>query len=147
MIGFIPKGRFKAIMAQMPILSVDIVCLNQGRVLLLKRKGNLTGYNGLWATPGGRIFRDERVKAAAKRIMAREAGIKISRESFAVCGIVELLRPVEHSVTVVALAESQTPEVRLDETSSAYKWADPETATLNRFYRQVLKVGLKGRKA
>lgn len=60
----------------MPILCVDIVVGLQDGVLLIQRDAEPV--KGQWWFCGGRVIKGETLKTAARRIVRREAGIKIN---------------------------------------------------------------------
>lgn len=70
----IPDDLYREIHACLPILCVDVVvCDEQGRFVLIKRKNNPE--RGKWWIPGGRVLKNERVVAAARRKLREELGI------------------------------------------------------------------------
>ena len=61
----IPKLEYKTILANMPIVCVDLIIINNGKFLLLKR--NNEPAKGEFWFPGGRILKLETIKSAALR--------------------------------------------------------------------------------
>lgn len=58
-----------------PIAAVGIVTVDQGRVLLVKRR--YPPHAGLWAIPGGKIRFGETLCQAAEREMREETGLQV----------------------------------------------------------------------
>lgn len=55
------------------VLTVDAVVLDEGQVLLIKRKND--PYAGYWALPGGYVDFNETAQAAAHRELEEETGL------------------------------------------------------------------------
>jgi colanic acid biosynthesis protein WcaH len=74
MSGFIPPKIFRIITKHAPIVSNDILLRFKGKYLLLKRKNEPA--KGLWWTPGGRVYKNERIMDSVRRVIKEELGIK-----------------------------------------------------------------------
>jgi acetyl-CoA carboxylase carboxyl transferase subunit beta len=61
--------------ADIPLVGVGVVVVDQGRILLVRR-GRDPG-RGLWAVPGGKVSWGEPLKAAAAREVAEETGLEV----------------------------------------------------------------------
>ncbi|MCL4435492.1 MAG: NUDIX hydrolase [Thaumarchaeota archaeon] len=126
-----------------PTITTDIVVIDsRSRFLLVKRNGNNTGWINCWATPGGRVLRNEMLTKAAHRILKRETGLNVAPRDFAFKGLQEIITPAQHAVTVVFKAQTVNSEVKLDDTSSDAKWFDSGEAPehLKPFYRSILSM-------
>ena len=73
------------IVANVPIVSVDLVIKRDGGVVLGRRTNEPA--RGYWFTPGGRVLKGETRREAAHRVAAEELGIEV--------GIVESLGAFE----------------------------------------------------
>jgi colanic acid biosynthesis protein WcaH len=71
----IPLALYKKIISNVPILTVDIVIVHQGKFLLHKRANE--PYKGFWWTPGGRVLLGESLERAALRKAYEEVGLRI----------------------------------------------------------------------
>jgi len=72
---------FKKIVESTPLVSIDLVVRNnQGRVLLGKRTNRPAQNN--WFVPGGRIFKDEPIETAYKRLIKEELGLSSANTNF-----------------------------------------------------------------
>ncbi len=141
---FLPEEFFKIHVRHFPMVTVDIVLLgDSAKFLLVKRNQNNFAWKGKWATPGGRIFRNEPIAAAAHRILLREIGISIAPKNFLVCGVHELIGRKEHGITVVCRASTTVRELKLDSTSSSAKWCDLLSVpkSLKPEYKRILEIG------
>jgi len=76
--SFIDDALFREIIANIPLVSLDIVPRNKGRVLLGKRRNKPA--EGYWFTLGGRILKGERLHDAAKRIASEEIDLTLTVE-------------------------------------------------------------------
>ncbi len=65
---------FVQLLRALPLVSVDLVLVRDGREILLGLRNNRPA-QGSWFVPGGRIFKDEPRAAALQRVAARELGI------------------------------------------------------------------------
>ncbi len=103
-----------------PILTVDGIILEKGKVLLEKR--NHRPFIGHWVMPGGHVDYGERVEEAIKREVKEELGVLIKiKELFGVYS--EPKRdPRYHSVSVVYLLKKGKGKIRLDKESSEFKY-------------------------
>ncbi len=64
---------FRYIVANTPLVSIDLIAHRKGKILLGKRKNPPA--KGYWFTTGGRIIKNERIKEAQKRIAKEELGL------------------------------------------------------------------------
>ncbi len=65
---------FVQLVCALPLVSVDLVLVRDGREILLGLRNNRPA-QGSWFVPGGRILKDEPRAAALQRVAARELGI------------------------------------------------------------------------
>ena len=76
---FLEKELFSSIIANAPLISIDLVIKDsEGKVLLGKRI-NKPAKNS-WFVPGGRIFKDESLDDAFIRTVKEELGLNIERK-------------------------------------------------------------------
>ncbi len=73
--GYIEGDLFKTLIENTPLVSVDLIVKQKGKVLLGKRVNKPA--QGYYFTLGGRVFKNERIKDAIKRISKLELGIII----------------------------------------------------------------------
>ena len=68
----VPADLFRCIVENTPLVSVDLILVREGRVLLGRRRNPPA--KGYWFTLGGRVFKNERIRDAIRRIMQDETG-------------------------------------------------------------------------
>jgi len=119
----LPLRKYLEHLAMFPLVTIDIVVVDDTpQFLLVKRNKNNATWKGEWATPGGRVFRNENLSHAAHRILKRETGIDVPLEDLELKGVGEAITPVEHAVTIVFTARTTRQEVIVDGTSSEAAW-------------------------
>ena len=112
----IDKKQYDEIVKVMPIVSTDIVVINKGNVLLVKR--NNIPAKDLWWLPGGRIRKWESPIDTAKRELFEETGIDTADLKFV--GTKSILFREEDFhflVFIFAVYLEKTPEIKLDDES------------------------------
>ena len=124
-----PPADFRRAARFLPILCVDVVVEGpDGRFLLVKRRRE--PMKGRWWVVGGRVFRGERLSAAAVRKVREETGLPAAVTG--PLGYYEDLsektpwggRFRRHSVSVVFRAfVRDAADVRLDAQSADWKWS------------------------
>ncbi|MDM8524784.1 NUDIX hydrolase [Desulfococcaceae bacterium HSG8] len=145
---FIPEELYDAILMYMPIVCVDIAIMFQNTALLVRRKEPPA--KDQWWLPGGRVFKGETMREAARRKAREEVGID--------CHVGEMIHTAEtifpdgprdipvHSVNICFLA---TPiscrfSPRPDEHHHEYKWTESVPAGLHEYVEKCLMAaGLK----
>ena len=68
---------FLGVIAATPLVSIDLILRNEQGAVLLGQRLNKPA-QGCWFVPGGRIWKNERVAEALKRISQRELGVTIT---------------------------------------------------------------------
>ena len=69
---------FLRIVEATPLVSIDLILRNEENKVLLGERLNRPA-QGLWFVPGGRIWKNERVQDALRRISQRELAITITQ--------------------------------------------------------------------
>jgi colanic acid biosynthesis protein WcaH len=134
----IDRDFFNEIRKIIPITCVDLVIPKNGDILLVKRIEPPA--QGLWWTPGGRIFHGETIEKAS----IRKAKSEVSLD----CGFRKILGVTEsifdnaivngtsisiHTVNIVCLMElkDETQQIRLDNNHVDYLWTNESFAGLH----------------
>lgn len=73
--GYLTGNVFKTIIEHTPLVSVDLIVKQGGKVLLGKRVNRPA--QGYWFTLGGRVLKNERIQSAIERIGKLELGTSI----------------------------------------------------------------------
>lgn len=141
---FIPKNLYKKIVETVPMACVDLVVKRKNSFLMLKRKENPA--KDKWWFPGGRVFFNESLNSAVRRKLKEEINIKKPKK-------IELLGVGEtkfkkgrfnkpyHSINSVFLAEIKEKEaskIKINSTSSNYKWFQKIPKGLNPYLKHFL---------
>lgn len=120
---WLPEGFFRQHLLHLPVVTVDLVARDgQRRFLLVKRNQNNLTWRGMWATPGGRVFRNEKILDAAHRVLLRETSLNLPRSKFKFRGFHEQFAPKEHGVTMIFSAKAHQRKIKWDKTSSSARW-------------------------
>ena len=114
-----------------PSVGVAVVFLNDGKILLGKRK-NSHG-EGLWATPGGYVELGETCENAAKREAYEETGLLV--HALKEMTWVEHIEGLHHSISFFFLVDifEGTPEVKEKEKCEEWVWFDLKNLPSNLF--------------
>jgi len=131
--GWIDEPLYTKIKALTPIPTVDLLVTHQGRLLLLKR--NNPPAKDLWFTPGGRIFKDEKLEDTVKRVLSMETGlqpINITQIS-----TMSHIWPEVHTVTNYYKVEVNSDEVKLDEQHREYRWINKMEDDLHPYIKEM----------
>lgn len=127
----IDKELYSKIHELLPIACLDLVMIDDGKVLLLKRNRK-PAENQYWL-PGGRILRNETFADAAKRLALGETGLHINAvETLGVDNLMFTDDPFghgqgTHTVTVVVKCVLVTTDVKVDSNHDSHIWWDPKT--------------------
>ncbi len=85
---WLDKEIFKCVVANAPLVSIDLLVKNkEGQILLGKRLNEPA--KGFFFVPGGRIRKNERIKEAFNRIIKAELGLSYPFEKTRFLGIYE----------------------------------------------------------
>lgn len=128
-------------LALFPKVALDIVAMTRSsEFVLVKRNEKNNEWKGSWATPGGRVYRNEKVTAAAHRILKRETGILEPQRRFEFRGFEEVMTPLEHGVTLIFRVRTKKSSLRTDESSSDARWFTSRNipADLKNLYHRIL---------
>ena len=87
---------FSSIVANTPLVSIDLVIRNsRGEVLLGKRTNRPA--QGKWFVPGGRILKDETISKAFERLTLVELGVPVGLSDGDFLGVFEHFYPDNYS--------------------------------------------------
>lgn len=88
MTKFLPDPLFSTIIENTPLISIDLIVKNDIGEVLLGERLNAPA-RGFWFTPGGRIYKNESMAEAFKRIAYDELGIEASIDHSSFIGTFE----------------------------------------------------------
>ncbi|MBU0466720.1 MAG: NUDIX domain-containing protein [Nanoarchaeota archaeon] len=125
------------------------VVIKSKKGVLIVRRTNEPG-KGTWAIPWGRIYKNEKLEDAAKRKAFEETSLKIKvikqlrvDETMFEQGPFENVDTGVHTINITYLAEpiDENATIKLDETSSEYKWINKleDEKNIHPYPKEVLK--------
>lgn len=82
------EPKFREIVRNTPLVSIDLIARNSQREVLLGLRRNGPAKN-FWFVPGGRIMKDEPLESAFKRITKDELGVPLEINSARFLGVYE----------------------------------------------------------
>jgi len=103
--GFLPAPLYKTIYSLVPIVCVDILIHRPGAFALGLRMEEPA--RGQWFPPGGRVYKGETLKQAARRKLREEIGLNAPQSQFTCLGVWETMFKTsslggsKHTVNVV----------------------------------------------
>lgn len=129
---FLDQNTFETVIESTPLVSIDLVVLNEQKEVLLGQRLNRPAA-GFWFVPGGRILKNESLANAFERLTGNELGIELE------LSIAELIGPYDHFYDdcvfndsiethyvaiayVLSLTKQQLNALPLNEQHTAYKW-------------------------
>lgn len=142
----IPDEEYVKILRYMPVCCVDLVIHHKGKVLLVYRRRDPA--KNKWWLPGGRIYKNEKFEEAAYRKAIEETGLKIkikkklgSYDYFDKKSSFKQIKNGVHTPVIGFLVETvkENQPIKIDSTSSDYKWIDRIEEELHPYVKKVLK--------
>ena len=118
--GWIDEPLYLKIKQVMPLPCVDLLIVNKGRLLLMKRTN--TPAKGLWFTPGGGIFKGESLEAAVKRVLVEETGLVL--DSFEQVGAMSHDWAEVQTITMFYNVYVSADKPEMNEEHDDYKWIE-----------------------
>ena len=123
-------SKFKAVVQNTPLVSIDLCLIFKGHMLLGKRKND--PLKGEWFTPGGRIYKNETWQNSLLRITKAELGLRdILVEDFLLMGVWDHFYKNSavgqdvstHYVNLPHYAGFQSkPKITLDDQHGEFEW-------------------------
>lgn len=129
---FLEQSTFETVINSTPLVSIDLVVLNECNEALLGQRLNRPAEN-FWFVPGGRILKNESLANAFERLTFNELGVEFELST------AELLGPYDHFYDdcvfsdkikthyvaiayVLRLTKQKLNALPLNEQHSAFKW-------------------------
>ncbi len=109
--GWIPEPLYAQIKQNIPIPCVDLLVTHKGRLLLMKRKN--TPAKGKWFSPGGRIYKNETIENAVKRVLFEETGL--TPTSIIQCGAMRHDWPEVQTITVFHRVKVDSDKIQMND--------------------------------
>lgn len=121
---------FKFIVKHTNLFAIDIIIKYKEKILVARR--NNPPARNYYFVPGGRVFKDEPIKAALKRILLSEIGFSKTEVDFKLVGIFDHIYPdnvfaemefgTHYIVTAVLIDLTDTFTPTLDDQHEKFEW-------------------------
>ena len=145
----IDKKHVLKIIEATPLVSIDLVIRNPSNKVLLGKRNNRPAM-GYWFVPGGRIFKNETINQALKRISEVELGQDLSTKAPSLLGAYDHIYEdnflnvkginTHYVVLAFVIALQQEIEVKSDEQHTELKWWEVEKLLQDQTVHQNTKV-------
>ena len=123
--GWIDRDLFLKIRESMPLASVDILAVHEGRLLLMRRANNPG--KGVWFLPGGRIRYGETIEETVLRELDEETGL--TARKLEAKGSMAHFWSDAHYVTTIHRVDVAGSEIRMDDEHDGYMWSPSSPMT------------------
>lgn len=133
--GWINEPLYSEIKELMPLPCVDLLIIHEDRLLLMKRR-NQPG-QGLWFTPGGRIYKNESIEDAVKRVLLEETGLIPT--SIIQSGAMSHYWPEVQTITVFHRVEVTCKKVEMNNEHTDYKWVERLEESFHPYLKYMIK--------
>ena len=145
----IDKKHVLKIIEATPLVSIDLVIRNPSNKVLLGKRNNRPAM-GYWFVPGGRIFKNETINQALKRISEVELGQDLSTKAPSLLGAYDHIYEdnflnvkginTHYVVLAFVIALQQEIEVKSDEQHTELKWWEIDKLLQDQTVHQNTKV-------
>jgi colanic acid biosynthesis protein WcaH len=145
----IDKKHVLEIIEATPLVSIDLVIRNPSNKVLLGKRNNRPAM-GYWFVPGGRIFKNETINQALKRISEVELGQDLSIKAPSLLGAYDHIYEdnflnvkginTHYVVLAFVIALQQEIEVKTDEQHTELKWWEIDKLLQDQTVHQNTKV-------
>ena len=145
----IEKKHVLEIIETTPLVSIDLVIRNPSNKVLLGKRNNRPAM-GYWFVPGGRIFKNETINQALKRISEVELGQDLSTKAPSLLGAYDHIYEdnflnvkginTHYVVLAFVIALQQEIEVKSDEQHAELKWWEIDKLLQDQTVHQNTKV-------
>ena len=147
---FIPDDLFTQIVASMPIVTTDLVLINenQNQILLFKRTNKPA--KNVYFTPGGRLFKNEEFLIGIKRQGQQELGLDLDENRLSFGGVINEMwidsEFADHSYNAISIfwryliSETEIDRFSLDQQHSDFQWFDVDDDRLHPYVSQRLSI-------
>ena len=146
----LPLERYRSLMEDGPIATVDVLFFNSERTKTLLGKRTNEPYAGEWYSFGGRLLKNEEFADAALRIAQQEVGVSLSKEDLRQAGIINEVNPNSifeginyHAVNVYFACILDDRAYTLDTQHNEARWIDVNETALRGFVREKIAGALR----
>lgn len=85
---YLDNATFLTVIDLVPLFAMDLVVMNEHDEILLGKRLNRPAKN-FWFVPGGRVYKNESLKQAFKRLTLDELGLEVEMQKTRLLGIFE----------------------------------------------------------
>ena len=125
---------YNKIKENIPIPCIDLLIVYQGNLLLMLR--NNEPAKDLWFTPGGRIYKDEKLEDTVNRVLLEETGLKPIK--ITQIATMSHYWPNTHTVTTYYVVEVDSDEILMNEEHREIKWINTSHEHLHQYLRELI---------
>ena len=145
---FIEDNLFTEIVGLLPIVTTDLVILNESKEQIFLFKRTNKPAQNLYFTPGGRLLKNEDLLAGIIRQGQKEIGLDLDPSKLTFGGVIneiwsesEFANHNYHSVSIFWSYVISTPEISnlaLDRQHSIYQWFNIDDENLHEYIQERL---------
>jgi colanic acid biosynthesis protein WcaH len=142
--------RYRALMEDAPICTVDVIFLNPDKTKILLGKRVNEPFAGVFYSFGGRLYKNEEFLHAACRIAKQEVGISIAPAELTFGGVLNEINDSSifegvnyHDVDIYFVCAIEEQPVVLDAQHSEAQWFDVNDPTLDPTVRARIQGALR----
>lgn len=133
--GWVSSRLWNQVKKSMSIPCVDIILENRHREVLLGWR-LIEPYRNVWALPGGRVLKGEKLQAAASRILSEYA---LAATSFHLVGVFPINFPTRSDLAICLASRRIEGAARPDEFEfSSFQWTSKLPNGLGANYRRMI---------
>ena len=143
----VPLERYRALMENFPICTVDVVLCNPDKTRALLGKRVNEPYAGLFYSFGGRLYKNEEFVDAALRIVQKETGLSLVPSQLRLAGVLNdrgdtsIFPDISyHAVNIYfGCRIEEGHEITLDEQHSEARWFEINDGTIHPYIQTRIK--------
>lgn len=140
---FLPRETFEVLLKHAVMPTFDLVLEQGNGIVLVRRK--IPPYKGVWALPGLRMFKGERIEDTLRRIGKTEVGINIAPSQGRILGQYTQTFKTEHQRQDISTGYLFTipdnQEIRINpEHFSSYRVTDKIPSNIGAMYKHYVKL-------
>lgn len=132
---WIEERLFSEIRRVMPIASVDLLVIYEGKLLLMLR--NNEPVKDVWFTPGGRVRFGETLEQACLRKLKEETGLEAM--SVEKKNVMDHIYPGAHYITTFFRVDVRDDKVVMNDEHNDYRWISDVTEDFHPYVRHMIK--------
>ena len=147
---FIEDNLFTEIVSLLPIVTTDLVCLNENKQQILLFKRTNKPAQNVYFPPGGRLFKNEDLLGGIMRQVKREIGLNLDPHKLTFGGVIneiwsdsEFAPHTYHSVSIFwtyVISTQEISNLALDRQHSIYRWFNIEDDSVHKYVRERLVI-------